>query len=558
MSGVLGGAGPRPHPDGAGLPEAIPGIIQVKALLGDSLCTQIGFSNLHPGQRVRVVVPAEGPYRYLRELWEMSSLAVEVLPLSEAGSTTLEEELATRTRAAELLRAHGCQRLHLLPSEDFGIGDVEAFYRRFFRQVERNDEAFFHSFTAPESFDILPPEEAMEWAERFLDEQRIGDFVVVHNRDASWNQDRRKVGCHHSEDFWNGMRNHALEPLVEAALSVLPSNTAVVRIGRGDRALTPRPRYADTLPLQLSLGQQVALIRRCRAYFGGLSGPVTFPWLFRKPMLIVNNPLIGCTWSRPGVPMVSLEKRILKDGVSRSFAEVPLLEGGGAPARLNGELGYEVRENPRADLEEGIHRLVEMMRTGEPSHLIHSRGTFRAPEVLMREYLGRVLVPRHAAYTQAFMAYERAMLEGITALMAHVFQHHDPHGTVEMGIYGAGGIGQRLLSEFRRRAAWRYRFFDRAEQLWGGCLEGVRVEAPDALGIRPPELLILATAQDNSSLLEGFAAKGWRRGENFFHFEDQNHLGHRRVRFGAKACEPFHAKAAAYLEAQGVGAEGSP
>src|SRR5262249_17833076 len=150
------------------------------------------------------------------------------------------------------------------------------------------------------------PEEATEWARRFLASHDVNDFVVVHNREAREAARMREVGSNHSDPYWNDMRNFRLEPVVDAALRALPKDTTIVRIGAAGAQIGDRKRFIDTMPLALGLPQQLALLSLSLAFIGGPSGPISFAWVLKKPILMVNNPLIGGFLTQAGVPMVGL------------------------------------------------------------------------------------------------------------------------------------------------------------------------------------------------------------------------------------------------------------
>lgn len=530
----------------------LPGIIQLKSLLGDSLCTQVGFTRLHPGTRVRVVVPASGPYAYLRALWEMSSLAAEVIPLEDADVESPETERKTRLRAIDALRARGCSHLYLLPSEDFGLGDPTAFYGPVFNTVERCDDAFFESFAFPHGLDIRPSDQAQAWADAFLQERGIEAFLAAHIRDAVWNTQRRAVGCHHSGDVWNSMRNHSARPLVQAALDALDPSVHVIRIGSAGAPLAVAPRVHDTVPMGLDLHRQVALLKRARYFMGGLSGPVTFPWLFGTPMLIVNNPLIGCTWSRPDTPMISLEKTILKDGRELGFTEVPLLVGGGAPGRLSESLGYQVVENTPEVMSEALRRLVAMTQAGTREHWVVSRGRYLSEPELIEAYTGQRLPPG-CCCPQVFMAFEQAIHAASTPTIELIFRTFPPTQMFQAGLYGAGQNGRSLLTRLRALTRWDLRVFDSAAALHGTSVAGIKVEAPDAIRNAPPDLLILSTSTDVEALLDRFESDGWARGRKLFHFQDDSRSGYRTFWLNPVVCEDFAPAALGRLGLPGGG-----
>ncbi len=526
------------------------GVIQLKGLLGDCLAAQIGWAHLHPGERLSVVVPDEGPYAYLRHVWEMSSLSAEVIPLQDADVWSTEAERHTRTRAAHLLRERGCDRLLALPSEDFGLGDPEEFYAPWFEDIVLCADSWFHHYGAPGAIQLRIPDKARRWAIGFLESQGIRDFVVVHNRETAGGARMREAGSTHSDPFWNDMRNHRLEPMVDAALRVLPATTHVVRVGSAGEPIGPRARFLDTIPMGLDLCRQLALLDLSRAYLGGVSGPITFAWILGKPMLTVNNPLIGCFLTREGVPMVGLEKHVLAHGCTREPTDVCLLDGAGAPGRLSAECGYALEENTQAEIEMALLELERLMATGLGQHLVLWRGAFITVAQLASRYTGFSFERRQTGFPQIFMAFERAIYDAQTPLMQRVFSRVPASSPVRLGLFGASLIGRQVLADFRRLVSWEIRFFDNDPDRQGAFVDNVIVEPPAGLSPATTDLVVITVMTGRSAfpaLAQRLQALGWVYGENLFYSDDTAPSSRQTFRFHPVLCGKVRASAERYL-----------
>jgi hypothetical protein len=495
-------------------------VIQLKGLLGDCLGAQIGWAHLHPDQRLTVVVPEDGPYEYLRRVWEMSSLSAEVIPLPDARVSSPDLERRSRIRAAELLARKGYRRLLTLASEDFALGDPEAFYAPWFDDVVSGTDSFFHQYAAPDAIRLRIPDAATHWARSLLESRGIGAFVIAHNRDAIGGARMREAGSRHSDPLWNDMRNFRLEPLVDAALRVLPPETHVIRIGTAGQPICPRARFLDTIPMALDLCQQVALISLCRAYLSGASGPATFAWLLKKPMLTVNNPMLGAFLTQEGVPMVGLEKHVLVEGCPREPTDVPLLEGGGGPGRLSSDCGYALEENSQAEIESALVEIERLIAAGRGDHLVLSNGTFRSLAQLASRYTGFSFDGRQTGFHEVFMAFERAIREFRTPLMQLVFSRFAPSRRVCLGLFGAATTGRQVLADFRREVCWDIRFFDNDAARHQTVLDGAVVCPPATLSRHSIDLVVITSRSGVLELDERLAADGWVRGVNLFHHDD--------------------------------------
>lgn len=493
------------------------GLIALKFLIGDFITCLLSWERLRR-QKLIAVVPANGAFSYLAELCQLSPVISETIPLPVPH--VLDERCMRQIYldAAQKLVSRGVSSIAMFDYEHFPFGDRKAFFARYFDDIDLEGGRMIDGVERVIYTPFNVPSEAEAWIKSFLKQHGITRYVAVHNREAGWAARQENAGSACSGADINNMRNHSIQPILDACRDTLPSDWHIVRLGDSTMAPQLGRKLLDVTSLGLTLTQQAALLAHCEFFVGGGSGMLQLASALARPTITINMAHRVGYQANLNATCIGLEKKVYMGSKQTQFTEIPMVTGGETTSRLKSGLGYDFRENTAAEIAETI-KVMLVEKENRKSLMINAVGNTVSLEQYLCEFVGGPPLAFCNNHVRFLGQYEKA-LEPNPYLSYACLDRWDSRHPFRIGLFGAGSFGRNVLQPLQRQTAWTFLFFDNDPTKVGACIDGITVYSPQTIMDHGLDFIVITSSTDGGRIAIELVGRGLTPGRDFLTHED--------------------------------------